>query len=166
MRLEFQSGERKLTVEVSAGGDGPAVTVDGVPADLELIGWRGGELDLRLDGRRRQAYVAADRDLRHLFLEGRVWTLRLPEDEDDVPAGALGGPEIVAQMPGKVVKVLVAEGQEVEEGRPLLIVESMKMESEILAPLAGSVEAVRVREGQTVGLGDVLLLVKPPDGPT
>jgi biotin carboxyl carrier protein len=53
-------------------------------------------------------------------------------------------------MPGKVVKVLVALGDEVKEGQPLVVVEAMKMENEMKSPRDGKVVELHVREGQTV----------------
>jgi biotin carboxyl carrier protein len=69
-----------------------------------------------------------------------------------------GGPqEILAPMPGKVVKVLVAETQEVASGEGLLVIEAMKMQNEIRASRAGRVEKLYVREGTGVETGVRLL---------
>jgi acetyl/propionyl-CoA carboxylase alpha subunit len=61
-----------------------------------------------------------------------------------------GKQTLTAPMPGKVVKVLVAVGDEVKEGQGLVVVEAMKMENEMRSPKAGKVVEVHVREGQTV----------------
>lgn len=60
-------------------------------------------------------------------------------------------------MPGKVVKVVVEEGQEVEEGEPLLIMEAMKMEHTLRAPKAGKVVRVSAVPGAVIGEEDVLI---------
>ncbi|MBI4350207.1 MAG: biotin/lipoyl-binding protein [Elusimicrobia bacterium] len=60
-------------------------------------------------------------------------------------------------MPGKVVKVLVKPGDEVKRGAKLLIIESMKMETEISAPRDGKVSAVKYGEGGVFGEGEVLV---------
>lgn len=62
-----------------------------------------------------------------------------------------------APMPGKVVKVLVKEGEAVQAQQPLLIIEAMKMENELRAPRAGSVGALKARDGQAVEAGEPLL---------
>jgi biotin carboxyl carrier protein len=72
-----------------------------------------------------------------------------------------GGGTVCAPMPGRVVKVLVAEGETVEPGRPLVVVEAMKMENELCAEAAGVVRAVRASAGQTVDSGAVLLELGP-----
>jgi biotin carboxyl carrier protein len=63
-------------------------------------------------------------------------------------------------MPGKVVRVLVREGDEVEEGQGLVVVEAMKMENEIPAPRAGRVSAVKARPGLAVEAGATLVVVE------
>ncbi|HEV2348742.1 MAG TPA: biotin/lipoyl-containing protein [Terriglobia bacterium] len=74
------------------------------------------------------------------------------------PDGAHDGPqEILAPMPGKIVKILVAENQEVEQGQGLLVMEAMKMQNELRAPRAGSVERVYVNEGTGVETGFKLI---------
>ena len=82
-------------------------------------------------------------------------------------AGAVrsgGGPEgeqrVVAPMPGKIVRVLVAAGDEVKARQGLVVVEAMKMESEITSPKAGKVKEVAVKEGQSVEAGRVLVVVE------
>jgi biotin carboxyl carrier protein len=64
--------------------------------------------------------------------------------------------DLFAPMPGKVVRVLVTEGESVTKGSPLLVLEAMKMEHTIRAPHDGSVKLLRFRAGEMVGLGDKL----------
>jgi biotin carboxyl carrier protein len=71
-----------------------------------------------------------------------------------------GGPEAVdSVMPGKVVRVLVAPGDQVRAGQGLVVVEAMKMENEIGAPRAGRVQSVDVTPGQTVETGARLVVL-------
>ncbi len=73
--------------------------------------------------------------------------------------------EVVAEMVANVWKVVVAEGDTVEEGDTLVILESMKMEIPVTAEAAGRVLAVAVAEGEVVGEGDlVAVLSDGPDG--
>jgi biotin carboxyl carrier protein len=69
-----------------------------------------------------------------------------------------GRQQIVAPMPGKVVRVLVAAGQKVSADEGLLVIEAMKMQNEIRSPKSGTVEKLP-REGQTVNAGEVLAIV-------
>jgi biotin carboxyl carrier protein len=75
--------------------------------------------------------------------------------------GGHGGPsEVRAIIPGRVVSLDVAEGDAVEAGGRLLVLEAMKMQNEVRAPRGGTVASVRVGPGQTVELGDVLLVIE------
>ena len=72
----------------------------------------------------------------------------------------LGRAELRAMMPGRVVNVLVAVGDEVKAEQGVLVVEAMKMENEIKAPKAGRVTEVRASVGQTVEKGALLLVIE------
>jgi biotin carboxyl carrier protein len=69
-----------------------------------------------------------------------------------------GRQQLVAPMPGKIVRVLVAAGQQVSKGQGLLVIEAMKMQNEVCSPKSGTVEKL-AREGQTVNAGEVLAIV-------
>jgi biotin carboxyl carrier protein len=66
---------------------------------------------------------------------------------------------ISAPMQGTIVKVLVAEGDEVQPGQAVLVLEAMKMENHINAQDGGTVKELRVKAGDTVGPGDVLVVI-------
>ena len=74
---------------------------------------------------------------------------------------ARGASEVKAPIPGLIVSVEVAEGDAVEQGRPVAVMEAMKMQSELRAPCAGTVTAVHVRAGQEVMGGAVLVAIAP-----
>jgi biotin carboxyl carrier protein len=75
-------------------------------------------------------------------------------------SGAEGRQAISAPMPGKVVRVLVSEGDLVEAGQGVVVVEAMKMQNELKAPKTGRVASLPVREGVAVNGGDVLAIVE------
>jgi acetyl-CoA/propionyl-CoA carboxylase biotin carboxyl carrier protein len=75
-------------------------------------------------------------------------------------AGAGGDGTISAPMQGTIVKVLVGEGDSVETGQAVLVLEAMKMENTINAETSGTVREIRVGEGDTVGTGDVLVVIE------
>ncbi len=66
-----------------------------------------------------------------------------------------------AQMPGKIIRVMVEPGQLIQKDQPALVMEAMKMENEIRSPLTGKVSQVKVKEGQAVESGADLLLIEP-----
>lgn len=102
--------------------------------------------------------------------KGRDWRLAVGERDFDLEvltpveaieasaAAAVVGPSrLDAPIPGKVVKVHVSVGDEVEAGQPLVVLEAMKMENELTATQAGKVMAVHVEPGQTIDAGGLLV---------
>ncbi|MFL1873957.1 5-oxoprolinase/urea amidolyase family protein [Hansschlegelia beijingensis] len=80
-----------------------------------------------------------------------------PSGSDEaVPEGCTAAP---SHMTGNVWKLLVAEGDEVAEGQPIVVVEAMKMEMEISAPVAGRIVSLRAQQGRTVRAGDVVAVI-------
>ena len=73
---------------------------------------------------------------------------------------AEGRAAVSSSMPGKVVRVLVGEGAQVEAGDALVVVEAMKMQNELKSPKAGTVIELHAREGATVNAGEVLAVVE------
>ncbi|QKG77569.1 2-oxoglutarate carboxylase large subunit [Streptococcus canis] len=75
------------------------------------------------------------------------------------PTAVAGADAIPSPMPGTILKVLVAVGDEVAKNQPLLILEAMKMENEIVASSAGTISAIHVSPGQVVNPGDGLITI-------
>ncbi|AEK72913.1 putative acetyl-CoA carboxylase biotin carboxyl carrier protein subunit [Thermococcus sp. 4557] len=74
------------------------------------------------------------------------------------PAPAPAGEGVVtAPMPGKILRILVKEGEQVKTGQGLLVLEAMKMENEIPAPKDGVVKKILIKEGDTVDTGQALI---------
>jgi biotin carboxyl carrier protein len=75
-------------------------------------------------------------------------------------AGTEGPRPVKAPMPGRVVRLLVEVGEDVEEGQGVVVIEAMKMQNELKSPKAGRVIRVGAAVGDTVGSGDVLVVVE------
>lgn len=75
-------------------------------------------------------------------------------------ASGSGPQQVLAPMPGKVVRVLVAPGDSVEPRQGLVVIEAMKMENEITAPAGGTVEELGVSEGAAISTGDTIAVIK------
>lgn len=164
MQLKFRDEAGDHALDVRRQEDGWLVTCEGGAAGVLVQGTADGAwLVARPDGSRRRAWVVSHRDERLVFCDGKAHRLRRPDPvhAEDV-ADAAAGPDLHARMPGKVVRVLVASGQTVVAGQPLVILESMKMETELAAPQAGVVERVAAGEGQVVAQGDLLVAITPP----
>jgi biotin carboxyl carrier protein len=75
-------------------------------------------------------------------------------------ADAQGRASIAAAMPGKIVRVLVAVGEEVVAGQGIMVVEAMKMQNELKAPRDGRVTAIEVKENDSVNAGAILATIE------
>ncbi len=73
---------------------------------------------------------------------------------------AAGASEIKTAMPGKVVRILIGENQEVKIGDGVIVVEAMKMQNEMKSPKDGTIKEIRFAEGATVNAGDVLVVIE------
>ena len=71
-----------------------------------------------------------------------------------------GPRKLIAPMPGKVVRILVSQGAEVQAGAGVLVVEAMKMQNEVKSPKKGTIQKIVVTEGAAVNAGDVLAIVE------
>ncbi len=88
-----------------------------------------------------------------MHLNGEIYTIEVKRDDADALAGA--DDEGVAPMPGLISKILVEEGQKVEAGQAVIVMEAMKMEYTVEAPSAGTVKLL-CKAGDSVALGTVL----------
>ena len=89
---------------------------------------------------------------------GHVSLTRVPRFVD--PADAVASGSLLAPMPGAVIRVAVEQGQEVEAGQPVLVLEAMKMQHTVTAPHAGTVTQIDVQPGAQVAAGEVLAIVE------
>jgi acetyl/propionyl-CoA carboxylase alpha subunit len=160
------------------------VTIDGKNFRLELIRAEGG-WSCQLDGRSVEvnavvvcpdvlslrignlAYeVKSERvgDDLHLWVGSTCFATKIRDPRSLRSRGRSaddhGPKKITAPMPGKVVRLLVREGDEVNLGAGLAVVEAMKMQNEIKSPKKGRVQKILVSEGSTVNAGDVLAIVE------
>jgi biotin carboxyl carrier protein len=169
MKFEVQltgpSGKKLRTVEVERDADRWKILLDGQPVNIDAVEIDPHTLSVLLDGQSYEVRITPSPDgalklqtgLQEFSAEvtdPRAWRGRRH--------GALkveGRQQIVAPMPGKVVRILVQAGDKVETGQGLLVVEAMKMQNEIRSPKGGTIERLQVKEGQPVNSGDVLCIV-------
>src|SRR5262249_6136219 len=114
-----------------------------------------GDYLLRDGARQRRCVVAASGDDRWVWIDGRVHHLKAESGSKkraQAPAG-----ELIAPMPGQVVKVLVAAGDVVRKDQTLVVLEAMKMQYEIVAPRDGTVTRVQAAPGAQVAGGVTLV---------
>jgi biotin carboxyl carrier protein len=121
---------------------------------------------LIVDGKSYEAYVYPDEEGWQVLMMGRLYPARVEDErEKRLRAAERGlasaGAEfhLKAPMPGLVVSLPSAEGQPVEKGQVLAILESMKMQNELKSPRAGTVRRIRVKPGERVEQRQTLLSV-------
>jgi biotin carboxyl carrier protein len=117
-----------------------------------------------LNGKSYEAKVVTGADGYYVDLSGHRSVVQVRDPREASPAGKHGLGEgrqtVVAPMPGKVVRVLVNEGDQVEPGDGLVVVEAMKMQNELKAPKAGKVVQLKAVVGATVGHGEMLAAIE------
>ena len=167
-RYVVETGGRRRLVEIREVGDEYEISIDG---EMHRVG------SCRIDGT----------SVTSLIVEGRSWEIGTVQDGDRVDvyvqgeihpvmvwdeiwaraaeghAGSSGSEEVHAPIPGSVVRLLVAEGDQVPAGAAVVVLEAMKMQNELLSTNGGVVSKVRVAEGDTVAAGQTLVVLVPAE---
>lgn len=105
------------------------------------------------NGKRRRIAIHEAKGRLSVSADGTLYIGDLISGRDGAAAAGTDA-DLIAQFPGKIRKILVQDGQTVEAGAALMMVEAMKMEFPIKAPFAGRVKKVLVAEGQQIQPGD------------
>jgi biotin carboxyl carrier protein len=146
---------RRLDVRLSAEGSFRIGEREGRASVIEL---EPGLFSIIVDGRCYEARVRNG----SVYVNGERYAVDIEDPRAAATGlrGSEGSQAVKAAMPGKVIRVLVAESDEVIAGQGLLVIEAMKMQNELKAPRAGRVAAIPVREGATVSAGDTLAVIE------
>jgi len=173
MTFEIELSGRTRRVSIERAGDRPGrfrVSVDGMPRLVDAC--RVGEFGISLlfpgdshagitvdlaPGTARGEVLAhvAGRTI-PITVNGR----RSGRSRAEAGGAAHGEQKVTAPMPGRVVRVLVAHGEDVVARQPVVVVEAMKMENELRSPKAGRVKDVAVQAGTSVEAGRVLIVIE------
>ncbi len=160
-------GDQTYTVEIEETGKSVyRVSVDG--NEFLVDGKKTGRTNYSLivDHRSFEIEVDSSDDEYRVLVDGRNYRIHLVDERRLRVGGSQAGLElqgrqnITVPMPGKVIAVLVSEGDAVERGQGLAIVEAMKMENEVRSPITGVVKEIKAKPGDTVEGGAVLLIVE------
>jgi glutaconyl-CoA/methylmalonyl-CoA decarboxylase subunit gamma len=154
----------EYVVDVTPGtGSTPQVTLGGKPVDLDVVPLNdsllmridGKVVDLTVEGTPPELGLVAGGTRLYVRVESE--RMRAAQAAKRKEGGAAGDQVLKSPMPGRVLKVLVNEGDEVERGAPLVVVEAMKMENELRAAGSAKIVKVFVKPGQTVEGGAKLV---------
>ena len=166
VQLEGSSEKKTRIVDLERDAGGWRVILDGQLVDADAVEIAPHTLSILLNSVSYEVRVAQAPDGKLTLQTGtqeftaevidpRSWSGRRHGHVE-----AEGRQQILAPMPGKVVRLLVKAGDHVEAGQGLLVVEAMKMQNEIRSPKSGTVERILAKEGQPVNAGEVLAWVE------
>ena len=122
-----------------------------------------------VDGQEFEVEVEVENGKWLATVEGRTFEIEIPDSGPVVKKRRTAGGKkkksgtVSANIPGKIVTIEVAEGQEVTEGQVILILEAMKMQNEIQAPVNGRVVSVNCEEGQSIEANVPLVVIEPKE---
>lgn len=151
-RVEIPSGIASGSMECAV--DGRLITVD-----ARIL--QPGVMSLVVGGRQYRCVLDND----GVLIGGRRFEFEVNDPRSlqgrrGAGSGTTGPRAVKAPMPGRVVRVLVAAGDDVAEQQGVVVIEAMKMQNELKSPKAGKVTRMAVAVGDTVGAGDVLVIVE------
>jgi biotin carboxyl carrier protein len=162
MKIEVRIDNARRSVELTRDANRWRITLDGEPLEADAVAIAPNIYSILLNGKSFEVRVTPaptgalslqtdHQEFTAELLDPRAWRARRH--------GALeaeGRQQVVAPMPGKIIRVLVQAGEKVEAGQGLIVVEAMKMQNEIRSPKSGTVQRLQAKEGQPVNAGEVL----------
>jgi len=172
LKFELEHGEVRRGVEVHKGEveghfhlEMPINGVPSEPVSVRVLSRSGDRWTLEIEGRIEDVVLSGGGEAVFVEWQNRTFPVRVRSQRDlllrvAVDSEIAGSATLKAQMPGKVITVLKRQGETVETGEGLVIIESMKMQNELKSPKTGTVAACNVQEGGNVNAGDLLFRIE------
>jgi len=166
VRVNGVEHEVELVEHPAGGAHAPRVAVDG--EELELVYRdvdRLGQVLVTSAGKSHALSIEGDAGRVGVTISGHAYDVEIEDERERAAraaerASSRGGGVLKSSMPGVVVEILVASGESVSEGQPLLILEAMKMQNELVAAADGVVGEIFVAKGQAVSAGAKLVSIE------
>jgi biotin carboxyl carrier protein len=161
MQRDILIDDKTMRLEI----DGDRATVNGESVAIDSQWVSPTELSLIFDGRAYRCLLDRTATAEAVVILGKRYPFTVEDpralrSRKARGAGAGGPLEIKSNMPGRVLRIITREGDEVAQGQGLLVVEAMKMQNEMKTPRAGRVRRITVKEGDTVSAGQLLAVVE------
>lgn len=162
MRYATTINDHTYVIEINRDGE---VTIDGATCPIDLRAIDEVTFSLLIEHRSHEALVELTGDAVNVLLNGRLYGAQVQDERarrltQTSSGGAHSGEvQIKSPMPGLIVAVPVSEGQAVQKGQTVVVLESMKMENELKAPRDGTVAAIKVVPRQNVEQHQVLVIL-------
>lgn len=161
MRYSVSVHGKAFEVEVTAGASGWHCRLNGHDMPVDFATLSDGSASLLING--KSFDISRDSDggifvgtqrYEVTVVDPRSWQGRVRESSH------IGPQRLSASMPGKIVRILAREGDDIQAGQGIIVIEAMKMQNEIKSPRTGRLQKLMVREGANVNPGEVLAIVE------
>lgn len=160
--IAIDGKQYRLDLEQREGGW--SCRIDGREVEVDAVLARPNVLSLRIGNKAYEVKCERVGSDQHIWVGSARFAAEVRDPRSlrsRARAPVENGPrKLTAPMPGKVVRVLVSEGAEIEAGGGVLVVEAMKMQNEVKSPKKGTVQKILVKQGTAVNAGDVLAIVE------
>lgn len=165
MILEISNGTATIDVEISSNGGSRKILLAGTEVECDCVRLAEGHYSLILNGRVLDVLVHVDPETCVVTSQAGTYSFRVKDprrsaSRQKAEAATTGVHRVCADMPGKIMRVLVREGDSVSHDQSLLVLEAMKMQNEIRAPKDGIVKELTAVPGTAVNTGDFLLSIE------
>jgi biotin carboxyl carrier protein len=160
LSLWLNNREHKVSVKERQKND-IQINLDGKTYEVTVQYMNSGEILLIIDGKIYNAIICTSNSSYRVCVNGKSFDIE-KKSASQILGGMLSQKQkrdVKTSMPGKIVKVLMSEGDEVEEGQAILILEAMKMQNEIKSPQKGKITKIIPKVGESVETGALLFSV-------
>ena len=158
MIYTFKLNSQVFKVNIEENENNSIVEIDGETREVEFSKIDKHLYSIIIGGQSLTVGVLKKGKKIQVFYQGNLYELESVSARDLSKSGSIGtGLEVVSPMPGRIVKILKEEGDEVEADEGVVVIEAMKMESELKASQSGKIKKINAKEGETVEEGAVLV---------
>ena len=165
MIFDILVGNKEYSVEIERKEKSFLIKIDGEEFDVDATLFKKELYSLIVSNKSYLSNIKSEENKYIVDISGESFEIEVFDEATRRMAQKKKEPEsgkqvIKAPMPGKIVKILVKEGEEVEPGAGMIVVEAMKMENELKSSSKGVVKEIAVEEGVVVNAGDTLIVVE------
>lgn len=162
MRYSVSVDGKPFEVEISASGNIWQCRLNGREIPIDFVALDNGSASLLING---QSFEVKRQPDGRIFVGTRRYEVTIDDPRSwqgrkQRESSQTGPLRLSASMPGKIVRILAHEGDDIQAGQGIIVVEAMKMQNEIKSPRQGRLQRVMVREGGNVNPGEVLAIVE------
>lgn len=167
MKLDIEINGQKKEAEFSYIDGKTQLTIDGKVFDAQVSQPEPGLFTIIINNKiySTRAFRSGNSGNSEIIVNGKAISVSAQDKKSyqgkNGSGGGAGGKSVIsAPMPGKIVRILLKEGDDVEAKQGVIIVEAMKMQNEVLSPKTGKVASIKVTEGQVINAGDVMVVIE------